>query len=164
MDLLFLDIDGVANDHSKLPGSVYCGIQLDRVAILNRILYAVPDTQLVISSAWRYMLLAGDMTLRGFEYLLNTHGVHAEGRLHGCTCSDEEIEPHPQTLDQRAWRAYGLRVRPKQILRYVNVTAFPCRKFAVLDDLPLKVPHLVQTDGAVGITNKEADLVVSLLM
>jgi len=66
MKLLFLDIDGVLNDHAKLE-SGYCGIRHDKASLLNRILDAVPDVQLVISSAWRYLTVRSLIGLSEME-------------------------------------------------------------------------------------------------
>lgn len=87
--ILFLDIDGVLNAHRQLP-SGYCGIDRAKAEWLNAVLYFVPDAKLVISSAWRYMMLRGDMTLKGFEYLLLVHGVNCRERLHGYTEADPD--------------------------------------------------------------------------
>lgn len=73
MKILFLDIDGVLNNHEKLE-SGYCGISQPQAHHLNLILDTFPDLKLVISSAWRYMTFRGDMTLRGFEMLLQICG------------------------------------------------------------------------------------------
>lgn len=155
--LLFLDVDGVLNDHSKLP-SGYCGIDRNCVAHLNSILAAVPDVMLVISSSWRYQVLMGAMTLKGFETLLLVHGVRSHSRLHGVT----DIDPNDKDLDSvEAWCIYGLQWRAKQINDYVS--RHNPRSWSVLDDLPLDLPGLVQTDGSTGMTAENARQVIELL-
>lgn len=52
MKLIFLDIDGVLNDHSR-SSSGYCTIDSDKVELFNQILDAHPNARVVISSAWR---------------------------------------------------------------------------------------------------------------
>lgn len=152
MNLLFLDIDGVLNDHTRTQ-SGYCGIQADKALILNRILHFNPGLQIVISSAWRYLIINGQMTLKGFEYLLLSHGVKCYGLLHGHTVADEKIphcnEGNPSDWDVEEWNRAGLWWRSAQILAYVE--EHKPDKWVVLDDLELDVPHLVRTDGKKGI-------------
>lgn len=84
MKVIFLDIDGVLNDHTQMENH-YCGTKYECVQQFNRILDAVPEAKIVISSAWRYMILRGDVTLKGFEMLLLTHGVKCHERVIGHT-------------------------------------------------------------------------------
>ena len=143
MKLLFLDIDGVLNGHETHTNG-YCGIKPYNVEVLNSILGAVPDVQIVISSAWRYMIYPDAMTLKGFEYLLIVSGLNCRGRIHGHTVRDEIIEE-----------------REDQILDYARKNN--CQEFIVLDDMDLKMTQLVRTNGKVGITNTEAQKVIALL-
>lgn len=73
MKALFLDIDGVLNAHDPHPNG-YCGLHPDKVARLDRIV-AETGCRIVLASAWRYMIIEGDMTLKGFGHLLATHGA-----------------------------------------------------------------------------------------
>lgn len=160
--IIFLDIDGVLNGHGKLPGSVYCGICLLRAGRFNRILNAVPEAKIVVSSSWRYMIFRGDMTLRGFEMLLQLLGVNCEGRLIGHTCPDGEIEDEPHHGDAEAWRTAGLRMRRQQIMQ--TVKELKPTSFVVLDDLPLHgTPNLIQTDPKEGLTDIEVDRAIRML-
>jgi hypothetical protein len=152
MRLIFLDIDGVLNDHAKLP-SQYCGINLDRAKLLNGLLEEVPDAMLVISSAWRYLIYEGNMTLKGFEYLLMVHGVCCHERIHGITERDPAVTPH--TLDVEAWRKNGIAWRAEQIRCYV--AQHKPERYVVLDDLPLMVDNFVQTDGKIGLTDSSVE-------
>lgn len=160
MRLIFLDIDGVLNDHSQLP-SGYCGIRRESVEHLNHILDSVPDAKIMISSAWRYMILRGDMTVKGFEYLLLVHGVKCRNRIEGHTGADGSIEDEPNHFDVDAWKIAGLRWRADQIVE--EVCYWEPKAYAVIDDLPLSVPNLVQTDGKIGLTREHADRVIELL-
>lgn len=77
MKLLFLDIDGVLNDHTRTP-SGYCGIQADKVSHLNFILKEAPEVQIVISSAWRYIMLRGDIiTPKSVAYVSRFKRMHS---------------------------------------------------------------------------------------
>jgi hypothetical protein len=156
MKVLSLDIDGVLNRH-RAHENGYCGIDPECVRWLNFILARVPDVQLLIHSAWRYMVIGGRMDLKGFEYMLLTHGVNCENRIIGHTESDSVRHRGPETKDadlheraaQIAW-AWG------QIGRDAGV-------LVVVDDLPLNLKGFVQTDGAVGLTETDASRIVNLL-
>ena len=158
--LLYLDIDGVLNDHRKLPGG-YCGIDRDRAALLNCVLDEVPECKLVISSAWRYLVHEGSMTRKGFEFLLLSSGVKAHLRIYGFTRRDPAKTP-PVT-DADAWRVLGLKWRAWQIEQF-NLRHRP-EKWAAIDDLPLDLPagNFVQTDPAVGLTDSTIEKVIRIL-
>jgi hypothetical protein len=159
MRLLFLDIDGVLNDHTKTQ-SGYCSIQSDKVDHLNYILNQVPDLQIVISSSWRYLMLSNDITINGFEYLLLVFGVQARGRIHGCTMADgTELGVYdPSEGNDDAWREMGLVWRREGCHEYARHCGVS--NFVILDDLDLESDHLVQTDGSVGLTREIADEVI----
>lgn len=141
--IIFLDIDGVLNDHVAHQNN-YCGTKKECVDNFNLILKYVPEVKIVISSAWRYMIIQGSMTLKGFEQLLLTHGVNCYNKLIGITQSDEFITE-----------------RSEQIADWIiknNV-----EKYVVLDDLPLNIPKFVQTNGNIGLTVKLAEKVIGIL-
>lgn len=154
--ILFLDIDGVLNGH-QAHGNGYCGIRKENVEQLNRILASVPDLKIVVSSAWRYIHGGGDMTRRGFEYLLLSHGVDCKGRLAGFTESDEATMEWAKTVQVSG--ANGEWIRKMQIQRYVDANRI--RRYAVLDDLMFPMPQLVRTDPGIGLTEKLADDVIA---
>lgn len=138
MKILFLDIDGVLNTHRRMSNG-YCSIDNRRMVILNGIL---KDTgaSLVISSAWRYLLK--DMTIKGFKHLLVSHGLDHSAVVLGATVYDEEL---PQ--------------REQQILH--AVTELKPDSWAVVDDLPLKMPNFVRTKS--GLNKTYAAKVVEIL-
>ena len=138
--VVFLDIDGVLNDHSRVIES-YCGIQPELVRRLNRITDAT-EAVLVISSAWRYMIYGHAMSLLGFQYMLMTHGVKAN--IVGITARDEEVHE-----------------REEQIADYI--TKNKITKYVVLDNLPLQIPNLVKTDGNVGLTDEHVQKAIEIL-
>lgn len=162
MKLIFLDIDGVLNGHEKLATG-YCGIRQENAQHLNRVLDTVTDAKLVISSAWRYLTFQGHMTLKGFEYLLLVNGVKALNRIAGRTEPDGAIENEPDHHDADAWNKAGLRWRRSQIERYLKLDALPDSRYVVLDDLPLGMTNFVQTDGATGLTEADADEAIRIL-
>lgn len=113
--LIFLDIDGVLNNHVALKNGIN---SLDRqnVEQLN-ILIRATGAHLVISSAWRYMILGGAMTLDGFRYMLMTHGLTHEARIVGHTCPD-----------------YAMMERGDQIALYLATEVSGKPRYVVLDD------------------------------
>lgn len=158
MKALFLDVDGVLNGHEKHPSSPYTIIRPDCVQRLNRVIEAT-HCQLVISSAWRYMLLRVKgrkpaMTPYGFQYMLHTHGLvfWAHGcKVVGFTCADEKI---PE--------------RGKQILAWLAEHP-EVERWAVVDDDPMAMElgkhrrRLVRTDGAKGLQDADVVKLIRLL-
>jgi hypothetical protein len=160
MRLVFLDIDGVLNGHEKLD-SGYCGINHVIASRFNRILDAVPDAKIVVSSAWRYLTFQGHMTVKGFEFLLLVHGVKCHERVFGVTEPDGDIKDEPDHFDASAWVKAGLRWRVDQIRAFL--AGVECSQFVVIDDLPLVIENFVQTDGKVGLTNDDAANAIAIL-
>jgi len=151
--VVYLDIDGVLNWHRFSCLAQSNIIHPYNVKNLNFILLQT-EARIVLSSAWRYMIHGGAMTLGGFEYLLRTHGVVA-GRLIGATCSDET-----------QWNTRG-----RQIASFHNRYISPLAKAVVIDDgddedtYRLKtcgVPW-VKTDGKTGLTSDDAIKVIRIL-
>lgn len=73
MKILLLDLDGVANRHRPHDNG-YCGLDADKLDRLGRVV-ARTGCKIVLASAWRYMILGGDVTLKGFGHLLATYGA-----------------------------------------------------------------------------------------
>ena len=156
--LLFLDIDGVLNDHVPVTDYI-CGIDRDKIRRLNEIVKAT-GAEVVISSAWRYMILDGAMTVDGFRYMLTTHGLASFVKVVGHTKSDEQI---PERGDQ--------------IADYLQT--FGSRRYVVLDDgsdtsadgarsmsQSLTCRHSVRwlkVDGSVGLTDSDVISAVAIL-
>lgn len=149
--IIFLDIDGVLNGHQS-DSQGYCGIEQENVVHLN---YIIDRTNpiFVLTSSWRYLILEGAMTLKGFEYMLVTHKIQALGRLYGHTPKDDVVDAD----------------RGEQIYNWLVVK---CRlhhhPLLILDDLDLgisdKFPdNFVQTDPKIGLTEKQAKHAVKLL-
>lgn len=151
MRVIFLDIDGVLNNHKKMSNG-YCGIDSNCVYYFNRILRVIPDAKIVISSAWRYLILKSSMTVKGFGELLLSHGVECYARVISHTVSDEE-EP----------------LRDKQIQLWIDNNKV--NNFVILDDLgesdgftwKLNRSKLVACDGETGITMKDVSKAIEIL-
>ena len=160
MKIIFLDIDGVLNQHQRFENG-FTGIHLECVQRLNTLLEAIPEAQLVITSAWRYLMLGSQMTTNGFEYMLITHGVNCRGRVHGYTARDSfDREP----TDKASWENSGLLCRAQQIKDYA-CSNFLNSNYVVIDDLPLDLPKnvFVKTDGQVGLTDTHVKKAIAIL-
>lgn len=158
MKLLFLDIDGVLNSHDANADHI-CGIHADKITRLNR-LVELTGAEVVISSAWRYMILNGAMSVSGFRHMLMTHGLASFVKIVGCTVSDEEIAE-----------------RGDQIAAFLDTAEWP--PYIVLDDgseLPQTKTatmseslsgrhgeHWVKIDGRVGLTDEDVVTATRLL-
>ncbi len=145
MKIVFLDIDGVLNRHEYNLPAQSNSLDVGAVSNLNFVL-AETNALLVLTSAWRYLIQSGAMTMDGFDYLLRTHGVVA-GRLVGITASDEQI---PRRSDQ--------------IVDYLK-TSDP-QTWCVLDDEPDASPRsdrFIKTDGARGLTIEDARQAIAIL-
>lgn len=152
MRYIFLDIDGVLNKHRTHRYNKYCGFDITNVNHFNLILNQYPDVNLVLTSAWRYMILGKEITLKGFEYLMKVGGVHHNVKLLTHTVSDE-------TLNTRTLQI----VFAYHTLEINSVTD----KVLVLDDLNLefKASHFnfIKTESKVGLTKDQALLAIDLL-
>lgn len=152
--LLFLDIDGVLNAHEwdeEVKSNI---IRNDKVLLLNHILRTT-QAKIVLSSAWRYLVHRGEMTMQGLEWLFRSHGILAN-RLHGITRQDTHYTNPWQQQSERG----------KQITEYVKYCNGYVRAYAVVDDLDLGISEaghpFVRTDGKVGLTLQLADKLIEL--
>lgn len=132
--LIFLDIDGVLNQHEYNINTGCCTIDKDKAALITNLAIDT-NSNIVISSAWRYMVYGGAMTMIGFNYLLNTHGLP---KIHGITRQD---------LSQNEPRGF-------QITDYLK--NFNPSKYIIFDDLcpNLFLGHeksFIHIDGTLGI-------------
>lgn len=151
MKVLFLDLDGVANQHVSRPNG-YCGMTPKCVARLNRV-FAATDCRVVVSSSWRYMVIGGAMTVRGLEYLFLTHGLNVSGRVLGITPSDEDTGGHER--------------RAEQVAAWLRDDAVGVTRWAVVDDRPYDFPPppypFVHVAESSGLTDANADRLIELL-
>jgi hypothetical protein len=153
--VLFLDIDGVLNGHEFMAEAGSCKINPACVQRLNRILKAT-DARIVLSSAWRYMIHSHVMTLMGFQYMLQTHGM--VGSLNGCsqliidvTCRDEDLAGRPGQI--RAWLDARNHRQDKE------------HRHVVLDDMDevWKGLNVVRTDGSTGLSDVDVEVAIACL-
>lgn len=154
--ILFLDIDGVLNDHTwHQPADSYT---FDKPCVerLNRIIKET-NCQVVISSAWRYMVHRKAMTLTGFSLMMRTHGVTKDIELIGITHMDEPS----QRLIQPAT------TRGMQIKNWMDEFGVG-RSYCVVDDLDLDITkfhadRFIQINGDIGMTDEDADKIIEIL-
>ena len=148
MKCLFLDIDGVLNDHGQML-NLYCGIHKDKIELLNQVVEKT-ECYIVISSAWRYMILGGAMTIEGFEYMLMTHGFIGCKTIVGYTQSDEKIK-----------------TRGLQIKDWLDNSVNKAERYVVVDDIDLGISEcghpFIQTNGKVGLTQDDVDKIIEIL-
>jgi hypothetical protein len=155
MRVLFLDVDGVLNGHDFIVEAQSCTIRRECVTHLNRVLKAT-DARLVLSSAWRYMVLGGAMTLDGFGYLLRTHGLIGPSGLIVGTTGFDAMPIDPRDRDERA----------RQVSSWLAEHG-PVDAYAVVDDDDFGWarhghPHVL-TDPGRGLTAADADRLIELL-
>jgi hypothetical protein len=148
MKVVYLDLDGVLNDHKPNPNG-YNSLKRECVEEFNRILEEVPDLRIVISSAWRYMHPEA-MTLKGFEYLLLTHGIDCKDRGLGFTKKDEEIP-----------------TRGGQIVDYIKQLP-TMTNYVILDDMAfdfaeMGLKNFIQTNSDMGLTWYDAERAIHRL-
>jgi hypothetical protein len=140
--VVFLDIDGVLNSHDANPATKYNRIH-EKLAKRFNDWIEENDYHFVVSSAWRYLVHGGSMTLEGFANLFHGHGINGH-RMVGIT--DKDASPCEPRSDQvLRWLYHNRAIHERTIRPYV-----------VLDDLDLgftgaRMPF-VKTDGTYGVS------------
>lgn len=178
MKIIFLDIDGVLNNHqfNEVAGS--CIIQQDSVQCLNSIMH-LTGARIAVSSAWRYMRTGGrrgipSMTDDGFKYMMQTHGL-MKNSIIGFTELDSFCVPCKTKLQKFGYPKYNFKMQIKyckpcsqmratQVIEWLTTSSYKVgtqimnKDFIVIDDLDLgfrakKLPFWQ--------TNPETGLVIS---
>lgn len=165
--LIFLDIDGVLNDHAW-DTEVMCGqIQQDKVARLNHILH-VTGARIVLSSAWRYIIHRGESNLMGLEWLFRSHGI-LMNRLISYTRPDTAEQPPRWDGDLHTWirtNERGVQIAD-WLAEFTASAAEQPSPYVAIDDLDLGISEaghpFVQTNGAVGLTDGDVLQSIRLL-
>lgn len=139
MKFLFLDIDGVLNNHPCWPkGPQLMQPQCEYLqAIIER-----TGAKIVLTSTWANWIEDDSMTRVGFSRLLQTHGVRAEVVAY-CLSA---VDPGERT---------------SVIRRYL--ADYPDCKYVVLDDLPISLPNCIRTNGHVGLEPRHVNMACGFL-
>ncbi len=163
--ILFLDIDGVLNTERQHDHCVEKGIApvdgfgyaFDPVAVAN-LKKIVDETgaDIVISSSWKFWGLS------------TMQKLWARRDLPG-----QVIDITPNTVSDELLLSVDLSSmelpagKGSEIKEWLSDNGNPVSRYAILDDVPDMLPeqqsHFVQTDPRVGITEDDADKVISIL-
>lgn len=112
------------------------------------------------------------MTIRGFEYLMRTHGVTQGFRIFGVTEKDESCS-HCGT--EKEWfdkcpKCRKESSRSDQVEDYLKAFQEDLQSYAIIDDLDLGFSdnamlssHFVHVDGICGLSSEDADKVIEIL-
>jgi hypothetical protein len=170
--VLFLDIDGVLNGHEWDDEAQSCNIRRECVKHLNLVVREA-GCRIVLSSAWRYMVHGGAMTLSGFGYMLRTHGLispcgHSKLIIGLTRKDDESVDPLDLKPDERArqikdwlqWWGDDAQMRAAAGLDAIST-------FAAVDDEDHQfaahgIPAVI-TRGKIGLTLSDAQQLIELL-
>lgn len=166
--LLLFDIDGVLNrERGCRHANGYNGLNHECIENFNRIIAEVPSVDLVVISSWRYDILSGRQSFKGFESMLLTHGVNCHGKIIGHTKSDEEICGHGRTGD---WlKEKGSIIRHHQVADYLwGEMGDPGqgsgqRRFCIIDDLAIGVRNQVITNPRHGLAVDDVEVALMIL-
>lgn len=166
MKLLFLDIDGVLNNHD-FDHFAMCGrIHYDKIILLNQILDAT-KAKVILTSAWRYIIHRNESTLVGMDWLLRSHGMRS-GHLLDITRLDTMVERPARGYDGKPESWPQTNERGNQISDYLKSSSIRIASYVALDDLDLGISEaghpFVQTDATVGLTYKEVSQCIEHLM
>lgn len=152
--ILFLDIDGVLNGHERHANG-YCGINPERLRLLDHIVEQT-DCRIVLASAWRYMILGGDMTLKGFGYLLSIMGAGkktADALLDYLPRDSYHADPHDRGNLAKRWVDEQYRIVAMAVgLDDLEDPGYTANGIA-----------FVRTDPAVGLTADTANEAIRIL-
>ncbi len=157
--ILFLDLDGVLNAHRRHANG-YCGMDAPKLELLAGIVRAT-GCRIVLASAWRYLVLNGQMTLAGVGSLMLTHGAP---RL----VTDALVAVLPEDVDTTDPHDRGRLARRWLAMRPDVVRAVALDDGAWPDGTDLGYRHhgipLVSPTPTVGLGFAEAEECVRLLL
>lgn len=139
MKVLFLDVDGVLNHWGS---KTYLALSKPKIRLLRWIVHET-DCKIVVSSTWRKL----DETRRKLKRVLGYHGL--------------EIYSWTTT---RYWKLGQMRGEEVDLWlsEHSNI-----ENYVILDDdgdfLDSQMDHFVQTNGNVGLTEKNAERAIQIL-
>jgi hypothetical protein len=145
--VIFLDFDGVLNSPAT-----WCNrpleteaVDRDKVLRLSALVEAL-DARIVISSSWRY-----GRTVNDFRGILAKRGLKDPSRI-------IDLTPPGSSNQHRGSE-----------IRHWLVKQRPLPHFVILDDMDATCfkrleKHLVQTNGAIGLTDRDCELVIQCMV
>lgn len=147
--VLFLDIDGVLNHHRSFSKGVH--IDNECVILLDKVLKAVPELDIVVSSVWRHH------GVEKIQFLLKSTGArHAVRRVGNCEFQNRVVDVTGRLND----------IRGKEIQQWLDHHP-EVERFVILDDdsdmLESQMPWLVQTDTDTGLMEHHIEKILELL-
>ena len=147
MTVIFLDIDGVLNNHAALKRRPQ--LDSDCVAVLSTLAELI-DARIVISSTWRLF-----HTIEELRETLGKAGLFDPDRI---------IDMTPRLLDFHGDICVS---QPRGVEIQAWLSAHPdVARFVILDDdadMAHLAPHLVQTSMATGLTRRHLPAVLRVL-
>ncbi len=141
MKFVFLDIDGVLNNHPCWPSGPE--LMQPQCRYLQEIIVRTA-AKIILTSSWARWIEDGSMTRVGFSRLLHTHGIKAEVFAH--IVVPGPVDPGERTTNIRQCLAY-----------------YPGCAYVVLDDLPISLPNCIRTDGRRGLERQHVNEACTLL-
>jgi len=129
--IIYLDLDGVLKVNGKFSKAAINNLQ--------KILKAVPEAKIVVSSAWR------SMGLKFVRDLLVDEGIDGDKIMR---CTD---------MQHRTNRGHHIER---------DIDKHDIKKFVILDDkadMDQVLGHLIQTNTSVGLTSKDAQEAIKML-
>ena len=145
MNLIFLDVDGVLNNHRWDREASSTLIDFDKIKLLNQILIRT-ESHVVLSSAWRYIIHRGEANLTGLDWLLRSHGLMAQ-RLVGYTSKDT-LCPHWDGHTHNYWPVRN--ERGYQIQKWMNANCDVDPNYLVIDNGGFDNETKIWTDLGLG--------------
>lgn len=144
MKVLFLDIDGVLNNFATIHKHMICEEKIDPkcVAQLNRIIEAVPDLKIVVSSSWRVFFSLDEITA----------ALRAKGFVGSLLDRTKRLDVVGRGDEIKEW-----------LNRHSDV-----KKFAILDDETFDMGEMlgfvVKTSMKTGLLAEHADELIGRLL
>jgi hypothetical protein len=162
--IVFMDVDGVLNGHEHGPGETFTRIEFNAACNFNQILEST-DSSWVLTSAWRYHVHSGRMTMEGLRWLFMSHWIPGDS-LVGITradtfpadigCDEAGFNPPLPVPNERGQQITDWRTMHRHTGPYV-----------VIDDMDLGITEaghpFIQTDWKIGLTRRQADEAIEML-
>jgi len=182
--ILFLDIDGVLapyrHDDPEPAERPFISYGRNRIipAAINELNRIVRDTRcsIVLTSAWRYLIFSGHMTIAGFTIMLRSHGAYEQVNIVGILAPEEQcpacgaIDPNPHDWRNGAHVCPACRQvanRGAQVSAWLKANGTGVGRYHVIDDrddgIAAAGHPLTRTSGRLGLLREDANQVIAAL-